>query len=385
MIRELTFLRYGLIIIPAFISMYIYEYVDYGIYTLQILLLLFLIVMVARLPRSVHALISIAEILLTAWLCYQYGSVMIFPAFSALLQYSRLQPKGMTYVLTGLHLVVLNVAFQNSSQLILTYINLTFLLVVYLNSLLLRAGQGRDDTLHLYDALRKKHFELEEARSRLLEFSAQVEDAAQSKERTRIARQLHDDIGHRLIRIKMMMEAALQMLPLAPDKGIQMMEQIRDQLSASMDDMRSAVTRINYTPKHEGAYALDRLLEETGRDTGIETSYDVHGAPYPLYPSIQVILYKNAREAITNALRHGKATAIWIHVDYKRDEIRMEVSNNGRSPEGNKLAKLLASGGEGMKGMSERTQLVGGTLELEQKPYFAVVTRLPIYKQEEIV
>lgn len=385
MIRELTFLRYGLIIIPAFISMYIYEYADYGIYTLQILLLLLLIVLAARLPRSTHALLSVAEILLTAWLCYQYGSVMIFPASSALLQYSRLQPKGMTYVFTGLHLTALNVAFQDSPQLILIYINLTFLLVVYLNALLLRAGQGRDDTLHLYDALRKKHFELEEARSRLLEFSAQVEDAAQSKERTRIARQLHDDFGHRLIRIKMMMEAALQMLPLSQEKGIQMMEQIRDQLSASMDDMRSAVTRINYTPKLEGAYALDRLLEETGRDTGIETSYDVQGAPYPLYPSIQVILYKNAREAITNALRHGKATAIWIHVDYRTDEIRMEVSNNGRSLEGIKLAKLLEKGGEGMKGMSERTQLVGGTLELEQEPHFTVVTRLPIYKQEEII
>lgn len=183
----------------------------------------------------------------------------------------------------------------------------------------------------------------------------------------------------------MMMEAALQTLPTSPESGMQMMELIRDQLSASMDDMRSAVKRINYTPKLEGAYALDLLLEEIGRETGIETSYQVQGIPYPLYPSIQVILYKNAREAITNALRHGKATSIRIKIDYAQAGITMEVSNNGSLPEEEKLRKLLGSGGDGMKGMYERTHLIGGTLELRQAPHFTVVTRLPIYKQDEIV
>lgn len=383
--RELNLLRYGLILIPAFITIYVYQYNDYGIFTLHILMLLFLVVMVPKLPRSIHALISIIEILFTAWLCYQYGSMMIFPAISALLYYSRLQPKAVPYVFTGVHLIALNVALKNSPSLVVTYINFSFLLTAYLNKLLLKAGQRREDTLLLYDELRKKHFELDEARNRLLEFSAQVEESAQSKERVRISRQLHDDIGHRLIRIKMMMEAALQTLPTSPESGMQMMELIRDQLSASMDDMRSAVKRINYTPKLEGAYALDRLLEEIGRETGIETSYQVQGIPYPLYPSIQVILYKNAREAITNALRHGKATSIRIKIDYAQAGITMEVSNNGSLPEEEKLRKLLGSGGDGMKGMYERTHLIGGTLELRQAPHFTVVTRLPIYKQDEIV
>lgn len=71
--RELNLLRYGLILIPAFITIYVYQYNDYGIFTLHILMLLFLVVMVPKLPRSIHALISIIEILFTAWLCYQYG------------------------------------------------------------------------------------------------------------------------------------------------------------------------------------------------------------------------------------------------------------------------------------------------------------------------
>lgn len=209
--------------------------------------------------------------------------------------------------------------------------------------------------------------------------------AAQAEERIRIARQLHDDIGHRLIRVKMMTEAAIHTLPAAPETGLQMMNQIRDQLSGSMDDMRAALKQINPTPQSEGAYALDRLLEEVGRDTGIATSYTVQGIPYPLYPSLQVVLYTNAREAITNALRHGQASSVWVEITYTEHEVRMETGNNGKLPEAEPLSRLPGSSGMGMKGMSERCSMVGGTLELRLEPQFTVVTRLPVYRQPERV
>lgn len=199
----------------------------------------------------------------------------------------------------------------------------------------------------------------------------------------RIARQLHDDIGHRLIRVKMMTEAAIHTLPAAPETGLQMMNQIRDQLSGSMDDMRAALKRINPAPQLEGAYALDRLLEEVGRDTGVSTSYTVQGIPYPLYPSLQVVLYTNAREAITNALRHGQASSVWVEVTYTEHEVRMETGNNGKLPEEEALYKLHHTGGMGLKGMHERSALIGGTLELRLQPQFTVITRLPVYRQPE--
>lgn len=385
MIKELNVLRYGLIIIPAFMTMYIYQYNDYGLFTLHILLLLLLVSLSMKLPKYFAALLSGIEMLFTAWLCYQYGSLMFFPAISALLFYSVLSPRLVPVVFTSVHFIALNAAFKDSEPLMKAYINITFLIIVLLYELLRKADLGREDTLSLYDELRKKHFELDETRHRLMEFNSQIENAAQSEERVRISRQLHDDIGHRLIRIKMMMEAALHTLPISPETGLQMMNQIRDQLSASMDDMRSAVRHINYAPQLEGAYSLDRLLEEIGRDTGIETSYTVQGIPFPLYPSIQVVLYKNAREAITNALHHGRATIIRISIAYSETEITMEVSNNGTLSSVNKPIKHQASGGMGLKGMTERTHLIGGTLELRQEPPFTVVTRLPVSRQGEIV
>ncbi|MFE4712034.1 sensor histidine kinase [Paenibacillus sp. NPDC056722] len=381
--RELTLLRYGLIVIPALITMHIQEYADYELFTLHLLILLLLVVMEGQLPLAFRALLSGIEMLFTAWLCIQYGPLMIFPAISSLLLYSQLKPRLVPVVFTTVHLIALNTAFHSSSQLAITSINLAFLLAACLMVLLHRAKHGQAETLFLYDELRKRHFELDEARTRLQQFAAQVENTAQSEERVRIARQLHDDIGHRLIRVKMMMEAAIHTLPSSPDTGMALMVQIRDQLAASMDDMRAAVRRINYAPQLEGVYALDRLLEETGRDTGIVTSYKVEGMPFQLYPSLQVVLYKNAREAITNGLRHGKATAISIRLGYSTSEVTMEISNNGLLPLDKN--RLLNRGGMGLKGMEERTSLVGGTLELRLEPEFTLITRLPVYKQSEIL
>ncbi|WP_052380320.1 sensor histidine kinase [Paenibacillus camerounensis] len=384
MTRELQIIRFSLLLIPAVLTVYVYDYSDYSLFTFFFLLQLLLATAGARLPGRLPVLAVILELLYSAWMCREYGLLMLFPAISALLCYSRLLPGSIPILLAGLQLGALNVAFSGSGSSELICINLTFLLAAALDRLLLRAGRGREDTLFLYDELRKKHFELDETRNRLLQFTAQVENAAQAEERVRISRQLHDDIGHRLIRVKIMVEAAIHTLPASPDTGMEMMGQIRDQLAASMDNMRNALRQVNYAPQLEGAYALDRLLEETGRDTGIETSYQVHGDIYPLYPSVQVVLYKNAREALTNALRHGKATSVWITVRYSEREIVMETGNNGRLPGGDELQRLRASGGMGLKGMAERTGLVGGTLELRTEVPFTVITRLPVYRHGEL-
>ncbi|WP_025692004.1 sensor histidine kinase, partial [Paenibacillus zanthoxyli] len=366
MTKELKLLRYGLIAIPAFISMYVQEYANYDRFTLHLLMLLLLATLGARLPGRFTIGMAALEMLYSSWLCSRYGSLMVFPSLSVLLAYFRLRPGSLPLLLAGIHLAVLNAAVMEEAPVIRAWVSLVFLLAAVLCAQLYSAGRGREETLHLYDELRKKHFELDEARNRLLQFASQVENAAQAEERIRISRQLHDDIGHRLIRVKMMMEAALHTLPSAPEAGMSMMRQVRDQLAESMDDLRVAVRRIGRGPHLEGAYALDRLLEETGRDTGIETSYTVEGTPFPLYPSVQVVLYKNAREAITNGLRHGHATSVGIKLCYSPSEVTMEVSNNGKTMEGYGGGMAERSGNSRGDGTPSE-QLSGVNQELQER------------------
>jgi signal transduction histidine kinase len=211
----------------------------------------------------------------------------------------------------------------------------------------------------------------------MLDYAMQVEDYAQAEERGRIAKEIHDDLGHRLIRLKMMMEAVLQLLDREPDRARAMLEQIRGQLEESMDNMRRTVRKLK-PPEVGGArtYALDRLIEEAGRDLRIGIQFQVTGRPAPLYPSVEYVLYRNVQEAITNAVRHGGATAVEVELDFRTDAVVMSVANDGALPQSDVRYGL------GMRGMQERIELLGGRLLIGSKGRFSVTTILPFLESK---
>ncbi|OME91658.1 MULTISPECIES: sensor histidine kinase [Paenibacillus] len=386
MTSPLTYLRYGLILLPAAADIFLQQLDNYGEYMVYILLFLAITVLSRFLPSPAYLkAAALLEIPLSLWLCHQYGFMMVFLSISTLCVYlPLLQQPGRLCLALG-HLLLLNMAITDYDALLLTTANLLFLFVAVTFNHIHEMHQKQVDHIQLYDELKRLHFQQDEAGRQLLQFAHQVESAAQAEERNRISRQLHDDIGHRLIRIKMMMEAALHIVPQDSGRGMDMLHQIRDQLGESMEQMRSAVKQMNPVRRITDDYSLDRLLEETGRETGIETDLILQGIPYPLYPSQQVVLYKNAREAITNAIRHGEAKRIQIILHYGDQDVRMEVSNDGtvQEPAGHEAAPDHQ--GIGMSSMLERTQVVGGTLEVRRTVPFTVITRLPVYQKREIM
>lgn len=225
----------------------------------------------------------------------------------------------------------------------------------------------------LYDALSQSHEELEAARRRLLDYAAQVERHAQAEERSRIARDIHDDLGHRLIRVKMMSEAVLHLFDAHSERARDIVRQMRDQLQDSMELMRRTVRRLEGGSGSEARrYALDRLVAGASADMGIAVSFDIHGMPRPLYPSLELILFKNAQEAITNAVRHGQASAVKVDLAFAADSVSLTVSNNGTLP------REPVEWGLGMRGMKERIALLGGKLDWSCVGVFAITTTLPL-------
>ncbi|WP_246059868.1 sensor histidine kinase [Paenibacillus lautus] len=386
MTSPLTYLRYGFILLPAAADIFLQQLDDYGEYMVYILLFLAITVLSRFLPSPAYLkAAALLEIPLSLWLCHQYGFMMVFLSISTLCVYLPLfQRSGRVWV-AFVHLLLLNIAINDYDALLLTTANLLFLFMAVTFNHIHEMNQKEADHIQLYDKLKRLHFQQDEAGRQLLQFAHQVEGAAQAEERNRISRQLHDDIGHRLIRVKMMMEAALHIVPRDSVRGMDMLHQIRDQLGESMEQMRTAVKQMNPARRITDDYSLDRLLEETGRQTGIETDLLLQGIPYPLYPSQQVVLYKNAREAITNAIRHGEAKRIQIILHYGDQDVRMEVSNDGtvHEPIGHEAARDRQ--GIGMSSMLERTQVVGGTLEVRRTVPFTVITRLPVYQKREIM
>jgi len=380
----LTILRYGFIFIASFSSIYIYRYDNYAQFIVTLLLYMFLVVLDRFTHKlSTKKLLLCIDIIFSVWLCHTYGYLMFFISLSSLFVYVFLLHRGTLWLMLSVHLILLNVSFQYEQALWIICINSTFILTAVLLSLLQYSTNSHKDLIQLYDELRKEHYELDETRKRLVEFTHQVEATAQTGERERIARHLHDHIGHRLIRVKMMMEAAIQIMPSNYSQGMDLINQIRDQLSGSMDDMRDTVKKMRPATSLTEEYAIDRLLEETGRATGIHTNLKVKGIPTLLYPSLQIVLFRNAKEAITNALRHGNATSVEVILTFANGEVCMAVSNTGEiSPLSSTNSRQQ---GMGLSGMEERVKLVGGRMHILWEYPFTIVTTLPVYKKNEVI
>ncbi|WP_339833020.1 histidine kinase [Paenibacillus sp. FSL R7-0272] len=396
----LGFLQYGLLVVPAVLFSLTLPLHGEALYTFYILISTLLAV-ANRFTRSgaQQSLLFLAEIMWASWLIALYGPFMIFISLSVLYVYMYRLGGSVRWFILGIQLITTNLALYwhvatpttlslramevqmntiswlSGSMKLSIGVNLLLWMTAALSWQGAKAANGRKQLEHVYDELRHKHYELQETRAQLLSFSKQLEDAAQAEERIRISRQLHDDIGHRLIRTKMMSEAALLTLPLNNEQGTEMVKQIRDQLAASMDDMRNTLHKLRPDFHASDAYALDRLLEEVGRDTGIQTHYEIIGQPHALYPSMQIVLYKNAKEAITNAIKHGKATSIRLQLAFGHQEIRMSISNDGSM---HSLLDTSVTTGLGHEGMRQRTQFIGGTIEVQPTAPYTVITRIPM-------
>lgn len=376
--KLLVGIRYMLIVLPAVGSMYVERYAAGGLFVCLALLLLWIAVLRRlRLPDWTALPLLWAETGYGAWLAWRYDGFMFLVLFAAALSFERLEqrPGFRAPVYWALQLALLNVALAGRPPLL--WASAAGLFAAFA-LVLLHAGSavhGKAELEQLYDQLRRKHYELDEARERLADYAAKVEAIAQAEERNRISRDIHDELGHKLIRLKMMAEAAVRVGQQQPGQGVAMLESIRDQLGDSMELLRATVRRLKPDEAIASSYTLDRLIAELGEENGIAVSQEIAGFPVPLYPSLHFVLYRNAKEAVTNAIRHGAATEVRIALHYGVSALRMRISNNGVQPQ------ERAAWGMGLQGMEERTRLVGGSLQVEDNGPFAVTTVVPLYRE----
>jgi signal transduction histidine kinase len=345
-------------------------------YTIGLLAFLLLVRVRERLADGrIARLLLLPEAVMCFTLSHTYGGVLFLLSASLLVPIS--QWSGRTARTTGLIavLVCMNAAMPGQEPVLYLFANTVYAAFAFLLLHFRHMTVHRSELQHLYDELRRKHYELEEARKRIVEYAQKVENSAQIEERNRISRELHDDLGHKLIRLKMMLEAGIQIFPTQPDKAMQMINLVRDQMTDSMETLRATVRNMKPADADSRTYSLDKLIDDLGQDSGIRVRYTYEGMPFALYPSCEVTLYRNAQEAITNAVRHGGATEVTIHVRFEPKRITMSVTNNGTVPQS------IGEIGLGVSGMQERARLLGGELKLQLGDRFTATTVIPIVEQ----
>ena len=257
-------------------------------------------------------------------------------------------------------------------ELEIVLINVLLLIIVIL--LILSIDKMRRKIKELekhYDENRKYSYQLEESKVRLELYNRNIENLAQMEERNRISREIHDTIGHKLTATLLQLEAVIRVSELKGDTK-KMLESVRDNLSNSVDILRKTVKKVSGSQDITGINSIKKLVQDFQMSTSVEVSVEIKGMIRKLYPSIELAIYKNIQEAMTNAIRHGMCTEVYIHINYYAHEVEFSVGNNGKSCEEIKM-------GMGLKGMKERTELIGGRLIIEsQKDGFQVKGTIPV-------
>lgn len=229
---------------------------------------------------------------------------------------------------------------------------------------------NRTDAEILYDRIRKVNYELEGARERLMDYSKQVEKVSQLEERNRISRELHDSIGHDLTGVFMQLDAAINLIKNDKEKGYELLESARQNVSNSIENVRQTVRAIAPVTTTNALKLLSELIEKFSEETGIAVHWSTSGTLYKLYPSIETTLYKNTREALTNSARHGHAKNIHINLEYHPEKIIYTIEDDGSGAHSIKK-------GFGLNGMIERIELVGGSIDFSAENGFKILMVIP--------
>ncbi|MDQ2085039.1 sensor histidine kinase [Herbivorax sp. ANBcel31] len=253
-----------------------------------------------------------------------------------------------------------------------TFIFTSFSLLLFLFSYRIKKLENIiKKTETLYDQNRSYSYQLEDAKKKLEIYSKKIEYLSQAEERNRISREIHDTLGHKLVSILIQLEAAIKIIKIDNEKGRNILNSVRDNLRNCTEVLRKVVKKIKPEEIPYRIQSIEHMIENFKKSTGIIINFNINGQYQKLYPSTQIVIYKNIQEAITNSVRHGGANHIDITLSYFMNKVELSIEDNGRGC--TKIKK-----GMGITGMEERVWLLGGKLKITTKNCFKITTIIPI-------
>jgi signal transduction histidine kinase len=183
-------------------------------------------------------------------------------------------------------------------------------------------------------------------------------DRVKLLERERLARDLHDTVAHHVSAIAIRAQAGLAASVSQPSAATEALGLIESEASRALAEMRSIVRVLRPSP---GVSDIQQLASASGTPSvEVEIRGDLDGLP----AAVGSAIYRLAQESVTNARRHARhATQIKVSVAADAKSVHLRVSDDGEAP-----ASPTASPGYGLRGMTERAGLLGGTIEAGPNP-----------------
>ena len=220
--------------------------------------------------------------------------------------------------------------------------------------------------------------ELQGANRQLREYAVQAGELATLKERTRLAREIHDGLGHYLTAINMQIQAGRAVLEHNRETALNAFDQAQTLAQEGLAEVRRSVAALRASPLDTRPLpdAVGDLVDEC-RAAGIATDYAVLGEVRSLDLQAEQVLYRAAQEGMTNVRKHAQASRAEVTLAYP--EAGQETAIARVSVRDYGVGSADPSGGFGLVGIRERVHLLGGEMHIETAPGegFALTVEVP--------
>ena len=221
---------------------------------------------------------------------------------------------------------------------------------------------------------REARTELAEANQQLRDHALQVEELAKTKERNRLAREIHDSLGHYLTVVNVQIGAAQTVLDQDRARAMDHLSKAQALTQEGLAEVRHSVAALRASPTESRPLpeALAMLVEQW-KAAGLKATLAVSGILRTLTPQTNLTLFRAAQEALTNVAKHAEANSIDVHLDYRdQHQVHLSVKDDG-------VGSNNSEGGFGLLGVRERVQLLNGSVRVftSEKKGFTLEVEIP--------
>lgn len=190
--------------------------------------------------------------------------------------------------------------------------------------------------------------------------SKEVEDLATELERTRIAQEIHDSLGHTLTSLNIQLEVARRFADRDQKRSHEALETAKQLASQSLTDVRTAIQSIRH-PDFNLNEAVNSLARQMQQTQSLDIRVDIKAQD--ISSAVGYQLFRIIQECLTNVMKHAEASQVNVLLRHDSKKIELSVSDNGKG-----LSLQGKSGGFGIKGMQERVESMHGTVEIQSQP-----------------
>ncbi len=211
---------------------------------------------------------------------------------------------------------------------------------------------------------RESRDKLTAANEKLRQYALKIENQATLEERNRIAREIHDSLGHSLTALNLQLETANKLLNTNPEKAKDFLIRAKELGSQALKDVRESVSKMRSNPLQEQSLetSINVLIENFNHSTGINPNRQIN-IFYSIPRDISTAIYRIIQESLTNISKYAKATEVNLEITTAATNLYLIVEDNGKG-----FDVTQNTTGFGLQSMRDRTLALDGNFHIKSLP-----------------